>query len=349
MPESFDETLQIQPYRYAGTWLIGASTRAIDRFVPDVERIFQPAREHIGGTIHFHLGQQPGLIRARSAGTRKLRLRNFIHQPRLIALGDRILFDVRADNYFNWSHQVNFFLTLALAARSHVDEPVTIVLPSRMPRVALDLYQQFGFDVVSTDGPVKGRNFHWEVSDRQVVSSGRPQLIAPFMSRHDEDPAVFPSFDLPAKVFLARRGTRSLLNEGEIEELLAQDGFSKVYAEDLSVPQQFALFRQAEHVVAIHGAGLAPLEYRSPSKPGMRLIELAPPGIMTRWFGIMCEQVGGKYIAVRGRLKPEYVSDFYAPTFSEKYCNDDFEIDPKSLEVALEMIESTQSRAFAVE
>jgi hypothetical protein len=60
---------------------------------------------------------------------------------------------------------------------------------------------------------------------------------------------------------------------------------------------------------------------------------------MTRWFGMMCEQVGGKYIAVRGRLKPEYINDLYGPDFSERYCNDDFEIDPKSLEIALKMIE----------
>lgn len=52
---------------------------------------------------------------------------------------------------------------------------------------------------------------------------------------------------------------------------------------------------------------------------------------------------------MRGRLKPEYISEFYVPTLSEKYCNDNFEIDPKSLEVALEMIESTQSRAFAAD
>jgi hypothetical protein len=49
--DSFDEKLEIQPYRYSATWLIGASTRAIDRFVPDVERIFQPACGHVGGTL----------------------------------------------------------------------------------------------------------------------------------------------------------------------------------------------------------------------------------------------------------------------------------------------------------
>jgi hypothetical protein len=54
----------------------------------------------------------------------------------------------------------------------------------------------------------------------------------------------------------------------------------------------------------------------------------------------MCEQVGGKYIAVRGRVKPEYIRGLYAEEFFEEYCNDNFEIDPKSLRVALEMITS---------
>jgi len=61
---------------------------------------------------------------------------------------------------------------------------------------------------------------------------------------------------------------------------------------------------------------------------------------MTRWFGIMCEQVGGKYIAVRGRLKPEYIAGLYSAEPFLSYCHDEFEIDPRSLKVALEISES---------
>jgi hypothetical protein len=340
MSADFKKTLEIAPYRYPGTWLIGAATHAVDRFVADVESIYQPERDHIGGTITFNLTTWPAEVPPKERGSRKLRLLNRIRPPALVDLGDQILFDVRDNEYFNWSHQVNFFLTLALAARACVEEPITIVLPSRMPNAALELYSQFNFHVISTDGPVKGRNFGWSVSHIEVVPSARPQLIAPFMSRHDRDSAVFPDFDLPAKVFLSRRGTRSLTNEAEIEQLLAARGFVKVYAENLSVPQQFALLRQADEIVAIHGAGLAPLQYRSSSKQAVRLVELAPAGIVTRWFGIMCEQVGGKYIAVRGRLKAEYVEGLYAAEPFLRYCDDNFEADPKSVEVALEMIRS---------
>lgn len=337
---SFEETIEVPPYRYSESWLIGATTHAIDRFVADVERIFEPEREHIGGKIHFSLTSDPVSIPGIRRGSRKARYRNMLLRPKLIDLGKNIAFDVRQNDYFNWSHQVNFFLTLALAARSRTEDDLTIILPSRMPKAASDLYRHFGFRVISTDGAVRARNFGWEVPHEQIVASGRPQLIAPFMSAHDNDLAIFPTFDLPKKVFLARRGTRALSNEAEIEILLTVRGFTKIYAEDLNVPQQFALLRQAQDVVGIHGAGLAPLQYRSPSEPGIRLIELAPAGIVTRWFGIMCEQVGGKYIAVRGRLKPEYIDGFYADEMFEEYCNDNFEIDPRSLEVALEMIGS---------
>jgi hypothetical protein len=54
----------------------------------------------------------------------------------------------------------------------------------------------------------------------------------------------------------------------------------------------------------------------------------------------MCEQIGGKYVAVRGRLKPEYIQGLYSDELFEKYCNDNFEIDPKSLEVALDIVRS---------
>jgi len=60
-----------------------------------------------------------------------------------------------------------------------------------MPSAAFALYRQFGFDVISTDGPIRGRNFGWSVSHIEVVPSGRPQLIAPFMSKHDCDAEVF--------------------------------------------------------------------------------------------------------------------------------------------------------------
>lgn len=336
-----NEVIEIKPYRHSAYWLVGASTHAIDRFIGDVERIFVPAKDHIGGTIEFDLSKDSLLVPGIKRTSRRIRYKNLMLKPPLIELGDRIIFDIRSNDYFNWSHQVNYFLTVALAARSLIDNArVTIVTPSQMPSMVKDLYALFGFDVVSTDGPVKARHLQWCVSHGQVVHSGRPQLTRAFMSEHDADSRTFPSFDLPTKVFLARRGTRSLSNHHEIEDLLTAMGFTTIYAEDLSVPQQFALFRQADEVVGIHGAGLAPLEFRSPSKSPIRLIELAPAGIVTRWFGIMCEQIGGKYVAVRGRLKPEYIQGLYSDELFEKYCNDNFEIDPKSLEVALDIVRS---------
>jgi hypothetical protein len=100
--------LQIEPYRYSSSWLIGASTHAIDRFIPDVERIFQPAGEHVGGTITFRLDSVPSPLPAPRRSWKR-RLINRLLPPPSIDLGDTICFDVRDNGYFNWSHQVNYF------------------------------------------------------------------------------------------------------------------------------------------------------------------------------------------------------------------------------------------------
>jgi hypothetical protein len=338
--------LQIEPYRYSASWLIGASTHAIDRFIPDVERIFQPEGQHIGGTITFRLDPLASLIHAPRGSWRRRMVNRVRHLPPT-DLGETICFDVRENGYFNWSHQVNYFLTLALAARSRIEQGVTIILPKRLPAIASALYQKFGFDVISTDGPVRGRNYFWSVTHTQVVHSGRQQLIAPFMAKFGQN--LVPRLDLPPRIFLSRRGTRSLLNEGEIETLLSARGFIKVYAEDLTLDEQFAMWRQATDVVAIHGAGMAPMQYRPHDAPALRLVELAPVGLMTRWFGLMCEQVGGKYIAVRARILPQYVEALYNPAPFLKNCDDNFAIDPRSLEVALETIAKGEPTGCATE
>jgi len=309
--------------------MIGANTFAIDRLVPDVERIWIPEHIHdFEGFVRFQLldhATAPAIRRT----SRKLRLRNKLRPPAAIDMGERIFFDTRYDDYFNWSHQANFYMSLALAARKWLGKDITIVLPTAMPAITVDLYRLFNFDTIATDGPVTGRQCKWEVSHWETVNCGRKILVP-----DDQD---FPTCDTPKKLFISRRDYRTISNEAEVEAALP--GFTKVYTEDLSAAEQFALFQNATHVVAVHGAGLAPMQYRPRSAPPLRLVEIAPAGMVTRWFAIMCDQIGGRYIQVRGRFKPEYIHDLYGSEPYVKYTNDSFEVDPKSLKIALEMIE----------
>lgn len=322
--------IKIPSYKIPGSWLIGATTYAIDRIIPDVERIWVPEQLHdFDGWVRFRLirdATAPAIKRT----SRKRRLLNYLRPPAPIDLGERVFFDARNDDYFNWSHQANFYLSLALAARKWIGEDVVVILPMGMPPITFDLYRLFGFETISTDGAVTGRQCAWSVSHWEVLACGRKILVP--------DDYELPHFDTPPKVLIGRRRLRAITNEAEVEAALP--GYTKVFTEDLSAAEQFALFRNATHIVSVHGAALAPMQYRPKSAPSLRLIEIAPAGMMTRWFAIMCDQIGGRYIQVRGRFKPEYVRYLYGNEPFVKYTNDNFEVDPVSLKIALEMVES---------
>jgi len=69
--------------------------------------------------------------------------------------------------------------------------------------------------------------------------------------------------DLPRKIFITRNQatSRRLINEEAISSHLSARGFSSIKLEGLSLSQQISLFRNASHIIAIHGAGLTNLLY----------------------------------------------------------------------------------------
>jgi capsular polysaccharide biosynthesis protein len=79
----------------------------------------------------------------------------------------------------------------------------------------------------------------------------------------------------PRRFFVSRRqGARLFDNQAVIEQELMRLGLEIVYLEDLPMPDQIRLFRDADLIVANHGAGLANLIW-SIQKP--RVIELFSP------------------------------------------------------------------------
>ena len=79
------------------------------------------------------------------------------------------------------------------------------------------------------------------------------------------------------RIFISRRKskTRKLANETELEQLLHWHGFETHCLEDYSLAKQALLLREAEIIVATHGAGLANLLF---ARPGTQVIEVCPTG-----------------------------------------------------------------------
>jgi capsular polysaccharide biosynthesis protein len=107
---------------------------------------------------------------------------------------------------------------------------------------------------------------------------------------------------LPRRFAIDRRGParRGLLNETEVLQALARQGFTPVRLQDLSLADQICLFRQAEAIVTTQGAGLASLGF---ARPGCVVIELMPDSRVDWRFRNLAALAQLQYDCVLGRAQ----------------------------------------------
>jgi capsular polysaccharide biosynthesis protein len=91
------------------------------------------------------------------------------------------------------------------------------------------------------------------------------------------------------RLYIARRQTRRVANQAELEAFLRARGFDTHNLENLSVDQQIDLFAQAEWVVAPHGAELGNLLF---CRPGTKVLELAPDSGFKPYYSYICNKLG---------------------------------------------------------
>lgn len=333
MTPALPGSITVSPYRLEPGTLITARSYLIDRVVPDCEVIALPGREAPGGEIPYGMVDRmaPPPLRG---GWRGFLKGEAWRKP--VALEGRLGMDCRVVSPENWSHFLNIHLPLAFELLRRLDlspADLTLILPGKTPGFIRAAAGHLGLSTQCSDGPVEGPGIAYRLSVNITVPDRRKWL---------EDTGVIERLAgmegpaLPKRVFLARRKQRAITNQPEIEALLHPLGYVTVYPEDLPVADQFRLFNAAERIVAIHGAGLAPLLYRHPGSPLRNLVEILPAGHMTDFFRLMAQQVGCSWIGVRGRLKPEYIKPAYqAQGVFRQYSLDGFEVDPVSLERAL--------------
>jgi capsular polysaccharide biosynthesis protein len=108
----------------------------------------------------------------------------------------------------------------------------------------------------------------------------------------------------PRKLYIARTDSpaRVLRNEGEVIAELSARGYTPVTLSGLDLDVQAALFSQAEHIVAPHGAGLTNLVFAT---PGARITELMPDRLMNWCYRRLCAMLDLKYDIVTGPASPE--------------------------------------------
>lgn len=329
----------IAPYHCDPAWLITASSFLVDRVVPNCERIHLPAREVPGGVLSYGRGPLP----APPSPKRRLSAMRPTRTADSLPLPHENVFDLRRNTPTNWAHFLNNHLPIVftICTRLNIDpSEALLVLPEQTPDYIRGAARLLGLHLLTTDAPVEGNGVLFDATPWTSIRPLRHtwldhQMLNDTMAHLD---ATAPA-QAPRRVFLSRRATRAPTNEDEVMEHLQAKGFVKIYPEDLSPAEQFQIFQQTEIMIAVHGAGLAPLLYMQPGTRLQHLIEILHAGHMTDVYRVMAQQVRVPWIGVRGRLKPEYIKDAYnIGTVYKAHSLDNFEVDLTALELALDMV-----------
>jgi capsular polysaccharide biosynthesis protein len=137
----------------------------------------------------------------------------------------------------------------------------------------------------------------WRMSDGFWPHPALPRYLAGLVPEAAANPAF------PKRIYIDRRGAnnRRLLNEDALVAALEGAGVVPIRLETLSLAAQAALFRQAELVVAPHGAGLVNLVF---ARPGCAVVELVMDAYQHWGFRRLAALCGLDYDCVPGRAEP---------------------------------------------
>jgi tetratricopeptide (TPR) repeat protein len=126
-----------------------------------------------------------------------------------------------------------------------------------------------------------------------------PQWVCDFL-RWQFLPPDFTSNRIRLKrLYISRQSasSRRLINELEVEAVLAQFGFQTVVLESLAVSEQAALLAEAEVVISLHGSGLTNIVF---CQPGTKIIELFSPNFVYPCYWVISNLVGLEYYYLLG-------------------------------------------------
>jgi len=327
----------------ARNWMFAPSTYLVDSFTPFVEEIYLPVVATESGSIRFtfHTNSVANPPLKNSFSKIKALYNQKGNKP--ILADESVYLDLRTHSPGNLSHSIMIHLPIALSARAYllsIGEPsLVLIFPTTLPAHVHKLFSEIGFELLMTDDKVIGKVCEWEVSSVVSIRSILPDLMKSFLAGSNFSKELLRRSEvLPKKIFISRKDTRRLTNEAEVEELLKHDGYQKIYMEDYDILDQLAMVSLSDNIVAIHGAALGPLVFRSlfNIKP-LKFIEIFTPGHMANVYRVLTYQLEGRWVGVRGKLWPELVKQAYEceSSIARQYSLVDFEVCLLSLEKAL--------------
>ena len=313
-------------------WMVGAPTALVDSWSPRHELIQLPPLVRPAHEIEVRFEEGDHAPPARKLeGLRRLK-RMRIPTVEI----DEPFYDARNDTQANICHVVHRQTAFAIQASAVLEErgvpPVRrIVMAASAPKYAQDAARLFGMEPTLTDGIARGPRVAVDAAPCFVLGA---KVLAERL--RETRPDLEPGSD--RRLFVARRGARSLENHESVASWLQERGFRCVFMEDHSVEEQLRLMAGAEEVVGVHGAGLTFMSVRLPGSPALRVVEVYGPGYIVSGFRAQVDGVGGHWAGVRGVVTPEVVRDVVHKGLSRAHEGSDFVVEPSSLGLALDIV-----------
>ncbi|MFQ4137943.1 glycosyltransferase 61 family protein [Nodosilinea sp. PGN35] len=258
----------------------------------------------------------------------------------------KFIFDARFDVFTNIGHILENVATPVFLAQKLLSEhfqkdiKIHIILSSRVPNYSMpmDVYRLLGNPVIFTDDDVYG--------ELVTCSEHRVFSIRPHLFNFE-----FPGYkkETCERIFVSRRGSRSLINNDEVTQFLEERGFKTLYFEDLSLEDEWSIARNAKEVVVVHGAAssnfiLNRVGLQAGAEPGsgLKLIELMSPAWNFYENRYMTNALNGRWCCVRGQITPQMLNtldfDKTTPDSQKSPFKDPFRVDCQTIQMALDYL-----------
>ncbi len=299
--------LDVPALDVAPGWMIGARTRLLDSWEPQCEWIRMPQLSF----AHQRYRVWSSSIHAPSSRTsQQSRLEGKKHLANALQI-DGLCHDVRSWGGENIAHAILGGALSSLACQhairnAGIDETITTLIPAKTKSYVRELYHILGISTLLTDQQVSGQLVQTNLSPAAFVSVAEGLLPTSLVDRLEAN-----SNRHPKRIYVARRGSRSIRNADEIESLMIENGFTIIYPEQLPVMEQLRYFWHADTVAGIHGAALAMMLFRvlKPNCKPVSVLELFGPGYIVTCYRHLTSIIGGHWVGVRGRIEPAVVYD----------------------------------------
>lgn len=243
-------------------------------------------------------------------------------------MGTECVFDTRYEIDTNIAHILMCVAPGLLAAKDMCPK-ITVILRKNASNLGRKTYESLGCAVICTDREVTGRIIKVPMRNTFIYEGWYGEIFGSLDFEGYEK-------DTPARVFISRKGARSLINESEVEATLRQYGFTKVYYEDTPIHEQWSITKNAEVIVGIHGAALASLVFNNNR---VKVLELFNPGYLSQTYWRMTHAVGGKHCGVTGQITKNVIEELDFKQKARSFASAPTKIDIRSLEMALEYLE----------